>query len=121
MLRTITPIDNTVYVERDFANYDQIEKALDFSKKLQIQWKNTPLTERIKIITLFVENFLKNNEEVEEQLCKQIGRPISQCSGEMNGFKERAIYMIEKSNDQATQIGFVLGDFSNCFFDRFIK
>ena len=48
MLRTITPIDNTVYVERDFANYDQIEKALDSSKKLQIQWKNTPLTERIK-------------------------------------------------------------------------
>ena len=27
-----------------------------------------------------------------------MGRPISQCGGEMNGFEERARYMIENSN-----------------------
>ena len=98
MLQTITPIDNSIYVERDYANFDQIEKALNFSKKSFFQWKNIPLSERKKIISLFVDDFLKNNEEIEEQLCKQMGRPISQCNGEMKGFKERALYMIEKSD-----------------------
>ncbi len=28
-----------------------------------------------------------------------MGRPISQCGGEMNGFEERARYMIEKSEE----------------------
>ena len=99
MLKTISPIDNSIYVKRDFADFDQIEKTLNFSKESFYQWKNTPLIERKKIITLFVENFLKNNEEIEEQLCRQMGRPINQCGGEMRGFKERALYMIDISNN----------------------
>ena len=55
-----------------------------------------------KIITLFVDNFLKNNREIEEELCRQMGRPISQCAGEMRGFEERARYMI-KTSDQALE------------------
>ena len=52
------------------------------------------------ILTKFVDSFLKNSSETEDELCRQMGRPISQCGGEMRGFEERARYMIEKS-DQA--------------------
>ena len=100
MLKTITPIDNSIYVERDYASSDNIENTINLSKKSFAQWKNTSLGERKKIISLFVDNFLKNSLEIEDQLCRQMGRPISQCSGEMRGFEERARYMIEKS-DQA--------------------
>tara|TARA_Y100000590_G_scaffold410282_1_gene503191 strand:- start:1812 stop:3197 length:1386 start_codon:yes stop_codon:yes gene_type:complete len=98
MLKTITPIDNSIYVERNYASDSDIENVLNLSKKAFNAWKQTSLNERKKIISLFVENFLKNNEEVEEQLCRQMGRPINQCNGEMFGFKERALYMIENSN-----------------------
>ena len=33
MLKTITPIDNTIYVERKFATSQEIENALNFLKK----------------------------------------------------------------------------------------
>ena len=102
MLKTITPIDNSIYVEREYASSDEIEKALSLAKKSFQQWRQTSLSERKKIVTLFVDNFLKNNSEIEDQLCRQMGRPISQCGGEMRGFEERARYMIEKS-DQALE------------------
>ena len=99
MLKTITPIDNSVYVERPYSSDIDIDNALSLSKKAFQSWSNTSLDQRKKIISLFVKNFLKNSEEIEDQLCRQMGRPISQCSGEMRGFEERAFYMIEKSND----------------------
>ena len=98
MLKTVTPIDNTIYVEREFASTKTINETLDKSKKALIEWKSTSLETRKKILISFVENFLKNNLEIQEELCKQMGRPISQCGGEMNGFEERARYMIENSN-----------------------
>ena len=59
MLKTITPIDNTIYVERQYASNENIEKALSLSKKSFQGWSQTPLDERKKIILLFVENFFK--------------------------------------------------------------
>ena len=29
----------------------------------------------------FVEDFLSNHKEIEEELCRQMGRPLSQCAG----------------------------------------
>ena len=98
MLKTVTPIDNTIYVEREFASTKTINETLDKSKKAFVEWKATSLETRKKILINFVDIFLKNNLEIEEELCKQMGRPISQCGGEMNGFEERARYMIENSN-----------------------
>ena len=51
----------------------------------------------------FVEYFLSNNEIV-EMLCKQIGRPISQAVGELNGFKERADYMLSIAEQKLADI-----------------
>ena len=117
MLKTITPIDNSIYVEREYASSDEIEKALSFAKKSFHQWRQTSLSERKSIISLFVNNFLKNNLEIEEQLCRQMGRPISQCAGEMRGFEERARYMIKKS-DQALEN---VTSKKNNEFDNFIS
>ena len=104
MLKTITPIDNSIYVEREYASPQVIEKALETSKSAHEKWKQFSLEERKKVVLGFVNNFLKNNKEIEEQLCWQMGRPISQCSGEMRGFKERALYMIEKSDKSLQKV-----------------
>ena len=97
MLKTITPIDNSIYVERNYATSQEIENTLNIAKKTFPDWRSLPINERKKILSKFVDSFLTNNKEIEEELCKQMGRPISQCGGEMNGFEERARYMIEKS------------------------
>ena len=104
MLQTITPIDNSIYVEREYASPQMIENTLEKSKNVYEKWKQFSLKDRKIIVSKFVENFLKNNKEIEEQLCRQMGRPISQCPGEMRGFKERALYMIEKSDEALQKI-----------------
>jgi len=104
MLKTITPIDNTTYVERNYAKPSEIENVLNVSKKALIDWLHTPLKERKKILTKFVDIFLQNNKQIEEELCRQMGRPIGQCGGEMNGFEERARYMIEKSEQALEKV-----------------
>ena len=102
MLKTISPIDNSIYVERPYASLSEIENTLKLSEQSKLIWKNTSLDERKKLVTKFVECFLSNNKEIEEELCKQMGRPLSQCGGEMRGFEERAQYMIENA-DRALQ------------------
>ena len=104
MLKTITPIDNSIYVERKYASSQEIENTLNTSKKKFLEWRNKSIAERKKILSKFVDLFLENNKEIEDELCRQMGRPISQCGGEMNGFEERARYMIDKSEQALENI-----------------
>ena len=104
MLKTITPIDNSTYVERNYATSQEIENVLDISKKASSDWRNQSINTRKTYLTRFIDIFLENNQEIEEQLCKQMGRPISQCGGELNGFEERARYMIDKSEQALENI-----------------
>jgi len=97
MLKTITPIDNSLLVERKYASEAEIDTALQNSYEARKKWKETSLSERKEVVTKFVKCFLSNNTEIVENLCKQIGRPISQCPGEMRGFEERANYMIDNA------------------------
>jgi len=93
MQKTITPIDNTIYVERKYHS-DKIEQTIDNSIKSQKTWAELNVKERVKLLTNFVEDFLSKSDIVSEELSRQIGRPISQTAGELNGFKERADYML---------------------------
>ena len=97
MLKTISPIDNSLYSEIPYASDSTIENTLASSHKAKTTWKNTNLQERKKLIVKFVGCFLSNSKEIEEELSRQIGRPISQCAGELRGFEERAKYMIDNA------------------------
>ena len=62
--------------------------------KAQKSWAELDVKERVKLLTKFVEDFLSKGDMISEELSRQIGRPISQAAGELNGFKERADYML---------------------------
>ena len=104
MLNVFTPIDNSFYLSREYATPELIEKAIAKSKNSSNIWKNISLKNRKIILNKFVDIFLSNKEEIKEELSRQMGRPISQCSGEMNGFEERARFMIEKSDEALSNI-----------------
>ena len=98
MLKTVTPIDNSILVERKYATDAEIDIALQNAYESRKKWKETSLSERKEVVRNFVKSFLSNSTEIVENLCKQIGRPISQCPGEMRGFEERANYMIDNAD-----------------------
>ena len=93
MIQTITPIDNTVYVEREY-NSKIIEETISNSLAAQKEWASLKLEERVKLLKKFVTDFLSKEKQILEEITRQMGRPISQATNELKGFKERADYML---------------------------
>ena len=61
MQKTITPIDNTIYVEREYHS-SKIEQTIDNSLKAQKEWANHNVNERVKLLKLlsFVTSIFSN-------------------------------------------------------------
>ena len=102
--KTITPIDNSVYIERPLSSDNEINDILDKSKRSFISWKNTSIDDRIIIINKFIDNLLNLNAEVSKEICWQIGRPITQCGNELRGFEERSRHMVEIAKESLQNI-----------------
>jgi acyl-CoA reductase-like NAD-dependent aldehyde dehydrogenase len=92
--KTISPIDNSVYVEREYATEAQINQTLNQSVSAQRAWKKVPLSDRQAIGTGMVDAFVAEKACIAEEICWQMGRPIRFAGGEVNGVEERARAMI---------------------------
>jgi len=93
--KTITPIDNSVYVERPYNTDAEVQGVLSAAQQAQKAWRLTPVAERAKILSKAIDIFLTKKDQHAEEITRQMGRPISQSPGEMRGFEERARYMIK--------------------------
>jgi len=94
ILKVVSPVDNSIYVERPYASDAEIKRCLNASISAQAQWKNTPLHERQSICLGAVDNLLTQQQTLAEEISWQMGRPIRYTPGELNGFAERARAMI---------------------------
>lgn len=94
ILKTISPIDNSVYVERPYASHEEIQRTLNKAKMAQKLWRQSSLEEREEYCTAAVDFIVANKAAIAEEICWQMGRPIRYAQGEINGFEERARYMI---------------------------
>ena len=54
--KSITPIDNSVYLERHLSTEAEIDKVIESSNKSFQSWKNTSIEDRITIINKFIDN-----------------------------------------------------------------
>ena len=102
--KTITPIDNSVYLERPLSTQTEINKVIENSKKSFQSWKNTSIEDRITIINKFIDNLIALKPEVSKEICWQIGRPISQCGNELRGFEERSRHMVKIAKESLQNI-----------------
>ncbi len=102
--QAISPIDNTVYVERKFHNVAEIETALDSAKKAQKKWHEIPLSQKQIFLTKALDALLEKSVEIAEEITRQMGRPLSQSPGEMQGLEERARAMIAMAPQALTDI-----------------
>jgi acyl-CoA reductase-like NAD-dependent aldehyde dehydrogenase len=91
---TISPIDGSVYVQRDYANQEQIDTCLEAAHKAQKDWKVLPLSQRKALCNDAVQAFVANKDTIAKELCWQMGRPIRYAAGEVSSFAERAEHMI---------------------------
>ncbi len=94
LLRTISPVDGSVYVEQPYATAAEIDAALAAARRAATSWRATSIAERAAVCTAFVEAMTSRTAEIASELTWQMGRPIAHTPGEMRGFAERARYMI---------------------------
>ena len=94
MLRCISPVDGSVYVERDYANDAAIDSTLAAAQKASLDWKVESIESRAAQCTRFVNAFCAQSDQIAEELAWQMGRPIQYGPGEVRGFRERAECMI---------------------------
>ncbi|MFY0989858.1 aldehyde dehydrogenase family protein [Halomonas sp. C05BenzN] len=92
--RTITPVDGSVYVEREQADAAGVEAALARAVTTQRAWREVPIIERARYCSRMVDAFVARRDALAEELTWQMGRPIAAAGGEIGGFEERARAMI---------------------------
>src|SRR4051812_162202 len=92
--QTISPIDGSVYAERELATQRQIDAALDRAVAAQRDWRNTPLDARAAICRAMAAWCREHVIDLATELTWQIGRPITYTPFEiLRGFQERVEYM----------------------------
>jgi len=116
--QTISPIDGSVYVERELASAEAIEQTLKQAVDAQHHWRQVPIAERIDICAKMVDYLVRNADSYAEQLTWQMGRPIKYTPFEITGgFKERADYMMSIAQANLADIQVEPAD----GFQRFIR
>jgi acyl-CoA reductase-like NAD-dependent aldehyde dehydrogenase len=103
-LRTITPVDGSVYAERILADQTEIDAALERAAAAQAEWKRVSVADRAGMLTRAVDAFVAKGEEIAGEISWQMGRPIAHAPGEIGGFEERARYMIDAARDALADI-----------------
>ncbi|HFE39259.1 MAG TPA: aldehyde dehydrogenase family protein, partial [Gammaproteobacteria bacterium] len=104
MLQTVSPIDNSIYLEKPYASDKDIQHTIELAKKVQAAWKSTSIAERAEICLAFVEAILSKQSELAEEITWQMGRPIQYAAGEISGFADRARYMIRIAENKLKNI-----------------
>jgi len=115
--QTISPIDNSIYVERAYSSDEEIKRALENAKCVQKAWFKTSIKQRAVICLKAVDAILEKQTEIAEEITWQMGRPIQYSAGEIAGFADRARYMISIAEEklQDVQVKEIEG------FNRFIR
>ncbi|HJX21010.1 MAG TPA: aldehyde dehydrogenase family protein, partial [Steroidobacteraceae bacterium] len=92
-IRSISPVDGSVYAERTVATLAQIGQTLQRARAAQRTWREVPIAERAAIVGRFCGEFERRGTAIATGLSWQMGRPIRFAPSEVRGTLERARYM----------------------------
>ncbi len=116
--QTITPVDGSLYAERELSSPSSIERALEQAAAAQKKWKQVSLEERKSVCKKALAYFLTHADDIGIELTWQMGRPIRYTPNEIRkGFAERARYMIDIADEALADIVIPPTD----GFQRFIR
>lgn len=94
--QTISPVDGSIYAERELASGRKIEEALAGAVTAQRAWRQTKVADRAAICQQMVDWLVGRADQIGEELTWQIGRPLAYSPNEIRrGFQERVNYMAE--------------------------
>ncbi|KAJ3227071.1 hypothetical protein HK099_003524 [Clydaea vesicula] len=113
----ISPVNGKIFTTKNYLKETEAENVIHAAHIAQQKWKNTAIDTRIEIVQKFINFFEEKSVEICEELTWLMGRPKKQNLNEINGFKDRANYLIEISKESLNN--YLLPEKEN--FKRFIK
>ncbi|KPN64487.1 Acyl-CoA reductase [Aliiroseovarius crassostreae] len=115
-LKCISPIDGSVFAERDVLSRDEAFAATARARAAQAAWAARPLAERAQLVMAGVAAVGAMNDEIVPELAHMMGRPV-RYGGEFGGFNERAGHMASIAAEALADIA--VGEDET--FKRYIK
>ncbi len=116
MLQCVSPIDGSVFAEREILSRDAAFEAAGRARAAQAAWAARPLQERIDLVMAGVAAVGAMNDEIVPELAHMMGRPV-RYGGEFGGFNERASHMAGIAEEALADIA--VGEDET--FKRYIK
>ena len=98
MIQCISPVDGSVYAEREAMPYEVAAEAVARARRAQKSWAKRPLEERVQLVLKGVTRLNEMVDEVVPELAWQMGRPVK-FGGEFRGFNERSNYVASIAAD----------------------
>ncbi len=92
--RTISPVDGSVYAERQLADRSGIDETVLRANQSLPDWQRLSVRQRGQRCYQAIEIFRGLQDKIAEEITWQMGRPISQTADEVKGFAYRAEYML---------------------------
>ncbi len=115
-LKCISPIDGSIFAERNTLLKDDAFAAVSRARTAQAAWAARPLQERIDLVRAGVAAVGAMNDEIVPELAHMMGRPV-RYGGEFGGFEERALHMADIAKTALADIE--VGE--DATFKRYIK
>ena len=98
MLQCISPIDGSVYAERETLSLGAAQDVAKRAKNAQKAWARRSLEERVQLVMKGVARVNEMADEVVPELAHMMGRPV-RYGGEFKGFNERSNYVASIAAD----------------------
>jgi acyl-CoA reductase-like NAD-dependent aldehyde dehydrogenase len=115
-IKLISPIDGSIYLERETASFSQAKKTIDNARLAQKQWAARDIDERIDLVLKGIAKLGEMNDIIVPELAHQMGRPV-RYGGEFGGVNERSNYMASIAKDALKPI--IIEESEK--FERYIK
>lgn len=113
-IQCISPINGTVFAERDVSTMDASFAAVTRAKTAGKAWAARSISERVSLVMAGVARLGEMTDETVPELAQMMGRPV-RYGGEFGGVNERASYMAEIAK---TALAPVIVEESNAFQRR---
>ncbi|MEP2027717.1 MAG: aldehyde dehydrogenase family protein [Paracoccaceae bacterium] len=97
-IKLISPVDGSIYAEREPLSQERGQEAVARAKAAQKAWGARPLSERIEMVRAALSELNQRSEQAVEELAWQMGRP-TRYGGEFGGMNERSEYMLSVAEE----------------------
>lgn len=94
-LQVKNPYSQELVGEYNRDTFESVKSKLQSLHETQTLWRQTPLKKRVDAVKNALNYFSQNKQTIAKDISLQMGRPISQSPGEINGLLERANYLCD--------------------------